>query len=216
MQHQTSLHLQAFVATDAELLKQMELTEMDYCCSTGVLAVMAHSVLTVGHVGDSRIALGRDVGTRLQGDFLTRDHKPNDTHELSRIQAAGGVLTFMHGSRPFLRGGDFWQRRRAGGRPMQLNYSRAFGGKDLKPFGLICEPTVLQLQLEADDRMLVLGSDGVWDVMTATDAVVTAHEAQGKGHDPAEAVVDMALTLHSHRGSADNVTAVVVNLCVSE
>jgi protein phosphatase len=45
---------------------------------------------------------------------------------------SGGSLAWLHGGKPFLRGGDFTARQAQGDRPMQLNYSRAFGGKDLK------------------------------------------------------------------------------------
>lgn len=89
------------------------------------------------------------------GEFLTHDHKPDQPAEHKRIvevrtphlvrlvhaphvtcccchTQAGGILTYLHGGKPFLRGGDFVERQRKRERPMQLNYSRAFGGKDLK------------------------------------------------------------------------------------
>ena len=105
----------------------------------------AHS--SSGHVGDSRAALGR-VGSdgKLVCNFLTRDHKPNQTEELQRIERSGGSLTYLHGGKPFIRGGDFTERQRMGDRPMQLNYSRAFGGKDLKMYGLSCQPDILQVR----------------------------------------------------------------------
>jgi len=91
-------------------------------------------LMTVAHLGDSRVALGRPgPGGALGGVFLTKDHKPDLPDELRRIEASGGSLTYLHGGKPFLRGGDFADRQAIGDRPMQLNYSRAFGGKDLKP-----------------------------------------------------------------------------------
>ncbi len=35
---------------------------------------------------------------------------------------------------------------------LQLNYSRALGGKDLKPYGLSAVPDVCQMQLGPEDR----------------------------------------------------------------
>ena len=49
--------------------------------------------------------------------------------ERRRIEKAGGSLAYLHGGKPFIRGGDFAERQLKGDRPMQLNYSRAFGGK---------------------------------------------------------------------------------------
>lgn len=50
---------------------------------------------------------------------------------------------------------------------MQLNYSRAFGGKDLKMYGLSAVPDILQVNLTDAEKCMVLGSDGIWDVIEA-------------------------------------------------
>lgn len=46
----------------------------------------------------------------------------------TRCLQNGGSLAYLHGGKPFIRGGDFTARQQLGDRPMQLNYSRAFGG----------------------------------------------------------------------------------------
>lgn len=43
---------------------------------------------------------------------------------------------------------------------MQLQYSRAFGGKDLKPFGLTATPTVNVTKRERQFIGFILASDG--------------------------------------------------------
>jgi protein phosphatase len=93
---------------------------------------------------------------------------------------------------------------------MQLNYSRAFGGKDLKPFGLLATPDITQVQLTKADRVLVLASDGLWDVSTADVAVRRAWESFRLGRDPALDLTDWALAQHDMRGTIDNVTVTVV------
>lgn len=144
----------------------------------GVVVMVSAGVLTCGHVGDSRAALGRvDSSGKLVCTFLTRDHKPNQKEELDRIELAGGSLTYLHGGKPFIRGGDFSERQRRGDRPMQLNYSRAFGGKDLKMFGLSCVPDIAQLPVDASTKCLVLASDGLWDTCSADLAVREAMAA---------------------------------------
>ena len=187
-----------------------------YCSSTAALAVLTGPVLTVAHVGDSRIALGRQSDGDVAGTFLTRDHKPNLPKELARIEAAGGSLAYLHGGKPFIRGGDFAALQKAGHRPKQLNYSRALGGPGLKPWGLSAQPTLLQVQLQPADKYLVLASDGVWDVMSATEAVHVVHEATLAGCDPAAALVQAALALHEAGHTTDNVTAIVVFLSRGE
>jgi hypothetical protein len=59
-------------------------------------------------------------------------------------------LLHHHNNKPFIRGGDFDRRKATGERVMQLQYSRAFGGKDLKPFGLSADPSVRQVALTQD------------------------------------------------------------------
>lgn len=125
---------------------------------------------------------------------------------------AGGSLTYLHGGKPFIRGGDFTARQAKGDRPMQLNYSRAFGGKDLKMFGLSCEPTVTHMDVTGADRVVVLASDGLWDVISADVACIAATNARASSKDPAEHLVDSALAAHDAAGSIDNVTVVVVYL----
>ncbi len=94
---------------------------------------------------------------------------------------------------------------------MQLNYSRAFGGKDLKPYGLSCQPSISHVDVTASEKMVILASDGLWDVISADSAVGAAQAAASSGaaSDPAEHLVDSALAAHDAAGSVDNVTVVV-------
>ena len=127
----------------------------------------------------------------------------------SRAQA-GGSLAYLHGGKPFIRGGDFIERQARGNRPMQLNYSRGFGGKDLKPYGLTAEPAVIQLRLTPADRLLILASDGLWDVADADAAVALAWDFYCAGRDPARELAEWALQQHDARQTVDNVTVHVI------
>ncbi|KAA0161517.1 hypothetical protein FNF31_03800 [Cafeteria roenbergensis] len=177
---------EAFAQTDAELIESCKADKvLDYVSSTGVVAVLMGKVLSIAH--------------------------PDKPAELRRIEAAGGSLTYLHGGKPFIRGGDFTARQARGDRPMQLNYSRAFGGKDLKPYGLSCQPSISHVDVTASEKMVILASDGLWDVISADSAVGAAQAAASSGaaSDPAEHLVDSALAAHDAAGSVDNVTVVV-------
>ncbi|KAA0148372.1 hypothetical protein FNF27_03414 [Cafeteria roenbergensis] len=203
---------EAFAQTDAELIESCKADKvLDYVSSTGVVAVLMGKVLSIAHVGDSRVAVGHMVDGSLRGGNMTIDHKPDKPAELRRIEAAGGSLTYLHGGKPFIRGGDFTARQARGDRPMQLNYSRAFGGKDLKPYGLSCQPSISHVDVTASEKMVILASDGLWDVISADSAVGAAQAAASSGaaSDPAEHLVDSALAAHDAAGSVDNVTVVV-------
>jgi protein phosphatase len=201
---------EGYQATDDALLQSCRDLRIDYSSCTSVTALIAGDLLTVGHLGDSKIVLGREQGGLLMGKYLTTDHKPDMPDERRRIERAGGSLAYLHGGKPFIRGGDFTERQAKGDRPMQLNYSRAFGGKDLKPYGLLAIPDVLQIQLTKADRVLILASDGLWDVSTADTAVRRAWESYKAGRDPATDLVDFALAQHDIKGTIDNVTVTTV------
>lgn len=201
---------ETYLKTDELFLGWARANENHYSSCTGVTALihLPSRIMAVGHIGDSRLILGTEENGKISGRSLTIDHKPNDEKELARIESCGGSLTYLHGGKPFIRGGDFGKRKHA----MQLNYSRAFGGKDLKMYGLSAEPTVSLIQLNESHRSIVLGSDGIWDVIEPNTCVNLAQEvlANKDERSPAEQLCTLALQLHVQRKTADNVTAVCV------
>ena len=207
--------LEGYRACDEALIRMCAEAspKIDYSACTSVTVVISGDVLSCAHLGDSKIALGRDTGGGVvTGKFLTTDHKPDVPEERKRIEKSGGSLAYLHGGKPFIRGGDFTERQQKGERPMQLNYSRAFGGKDLKMFGLSAVPDVMQMQLLPVDRVVILASDGLWDVATADVAVKRAWESVRVGRDAALDLTDWALAQHEVKGSVDNVTVIVIVL----
>eukprot|EP00914_Ancora_sagittata_P014184 GHVO01027678.1.p1 GENE.GHVO01027678.1~~GHVO01027678.1.p1 ORF type:complete len:328 (+),score=65.23 GHVO01027678.1:20-1003(+) len=199
-----------FIRTDRDLLSLCRIHHKPYACSTAVVLLIIKNIICVGHVGDSRAVVGRTSPLGLSGTPLTTDHRPDDPGEMSRIIANGGSVQRLRGhSLPFLRGGDYADRRMTGERPQQLQYSRAFGGKDWKPYGLISDPDLIVMDMDDDVICLILGSDGLWNVIDANEAVRIAVKARDEGaSDPAAALVDRALELSPT--NADNITAAVV------
>lgn len=144
--------VQGYRATDSALIRLCAAEGIHYSSCTSVTALLTRDLLTTAHLGDSKIVIGKEVSGGVQGKYLTQDHKPDMPDERRRIESSGGSLTYLHGGKPFIRGGDFLARQAKGERPMQLNYSRAFGGKDLKMFGLSAVPDVLHVPLTPADR----------------------------------------------------------------
>lgn len=204
---------EAYIRTEYDLIERSRKDNVCYSASTSATVFLHDNYITVGHLADSLVALGSlDDNGYLKGRNLTIEHKPDQPAELERIVSMGGSLTYLHGGKPFLRGGDFTERLIRGDRPMQLNYSRAFGAKDLKPYGLSSIPDISQFKRTEKDRYLVIGSDGLWDVIDAQKAVIMAHDAYLKGLNPAEYLTDSALQMRDMLGLIDNVTVIVVQL----
>lgn len=205
---------QMYHAVDDTILKRMAEQHDHYATSTSVTALVLDDLLVVGHIGDSRIVVGWEEPGGLMAECLTEDHKPDLDVERARIEANGGSVECLvnHGNKAYIRGGDFLLRKALGEKPMQLQYARAFGAKDLKMFGVSSIPDVKTLNLkDRRIRYLILASDGIWDMMTPLEAVTVAHVAHQKGLSSAEHIIRLALSAtNEKRGKSDNITAVVV------
>jgi serine/threonine protein phosphatase PrpC len=226
-----------FLDADAELIRYCAERGLHYASSTGVVVFLWENLLTVAHVGDSKACIAKKVGDQLFPEWLTVDHKPNMPHELERIERNGGSLVWLHGNKPFIRfvktlscttvcvglnvllrgvriyrGGDFVVRQAAGEHPKQLNYSRAFGGKDLKMYGLSSEPDISHFEITADDYLVMLASDGLWDVVNPRIACEIAVHAQANGRSASSEIVRMAIEQMPSVGVRDNITVIVIFL----
>lgn len=207
-----------YASTDTALLAACAESKQHYATCTSVTLMVLGYTLVVGHLGDSRIVIGKeDFEGKLVGELVTMDHKPDQEVERARIEQCGGMVERLqnHNNKPFIRGGDFMMRKALGEQPMQLQYSRAFGGKDLKMFGLSSVPDVRIIRMGTaayrQVRFAILASDGLWDVMSSQQAVETAAAAVHVGAIPAEELVKKALYEQSRRKArADNITVICV------
>ncbi|KAL9672729.1 hypothetical protein QQ045_028981 [Rhodiola kirilowii] len=162
--------------------------------STASTAVMVGNHLYVANVGDSRTQLYPNqeksfVHFILTAIPLSEDHKPNrSTDERKRIENAGGIVMWA----------GTW---RVGG---VLAMSRAFGNRMLKQY-VVAEPEIQDIQIDQDVELLVVASDGLWDVVSNEDAIALA-ESEEEPEVAARKLTEAAFA----RGSCDNITCIVV------
>ncbi|KAJ6842149.1 putative protein phosphatase 2C 52 [Iris pallida] len=174
---------ETYQKTDADFLDAEKNTLRDDG-STASTAVLVGNHLYVANVGDSRAVISK-AGKAIQ---LSDDHKPNRSDERKRIESAGGVVMWA----------GTW---RVGG---VLAMSRAFGNRLLKQF-VVAEPEIQEKVVDEEFELLVLASDGLWDVVANEDAVTLARLEE----DP-EAAARKLTEIAFSRGSADNITIIVV------
>lgn len=201
-----------FLNCDQALINMCTEKNLHYASSTGVVAFLWKNLLTVAHVGDSKACIARVKHGNLQPEWLTVDHKPNMPHELRRIEENGGSLAWLHGNKPYIRGGDFFRRQALGEHPKQLNYSRAFGGKDLKMFGLSADPDISHFEISEDDKLVLIGSDGLWDVVNPRVACEMALRAQREGRQATQEIAEYSIQQMPTCGVRDNVTVLALFL----
>lgn len=147
--------------------------------------------MLIANVGDSRAVMGK----RGRAVDLSKDHKPNSISERLRIEKLGG---FVYDG--YLNG--------------QLSVARALGDWHMKgPKGSKCplssEPEFEEIVLTEEDEFLIMGCDGLWDVMTSQCAVTIVRKELTRHNDPEQCsreLVKEAL----QRNTCDNLTVVVV------
>lgn len=177
------------------------------CGSTAIVAVVHGQPpdgvkVYVANVGDSRAVLCRN-GNAVP---LSEDHKPDRADEMKRIRRAGGQVINAGGV-----------ARVASAAAMNgshgsifLSVARSFGDIGLKePDPLvIAEPDIEVRHILPGDTAIVLGCDGIWDVLSNQDAVDLVLEHAGKPQEAAAAIVRTAY----NKKSEDNLTAMVIDL----
>lgn len=201
---------------------------------TALAAVVAGTQLFVANAGDGRAVLSRG-GTAIP---LSRQHTADLEDERTRVVAAGGTVQYRGGSwrvgpaalQVTRALGDFDLKRAAQQQqqqPQQHPYQQqqpysvsacsscssggSGAGLAVTPataMPVTAEPEVVSLQLHSSDQFLVLGTDGLWDVISDQEAVGLVQDTVKDPALCAKRLVQEALA----RGSKDNVTAVVVFL----
>ncbi|XP_057853402.1 probable protein phosphatase 2C 27 isoform X2 [Cryptomeria japonica] len=180
----------AFLLADLSLADD---SDVDSSCGTTVLiALILGRSLLVANAGDCRAVLCR----RGRAVALSRDHKPDLFSERLRIEALGGFVDdgYLNG---------------------ELSVARALGDWDMKmpkgsPSPLSSEPEFQQVDLTEEDEFLIIGCDGIWDVISSEWAVNMVREELMQYNDPercSRKLVQEAL----RQNTQDNLTVVVVS-----
>eukprot|EP00283_Hemiselmis_rufescens_P014151 CAMPEP_0173437468 /NCGR_PEP_ID=MMETSP1357-20121228/18041_1 /TAXON_ID=77926 /ORGANISM="Hemiselmis rufescens, Strain PCC563" /LENGTH=452 /DNA_ID=CAMNT_0014402649 /DNA_START=62 /DNA_END=1417 /DNA_ORIENTATION=- len=176
-------------AFDRKFLAEMKAKGNKGDGSTLNLIALKGDKLVCANVGDSRAVLVR-AGRAVP---LSVDHKPEVDEERKRIEAKGGWVT-RNNTRNYRVNGV-------------LAISRTIGDLPLKEKGVLsCEPGFVHRDLTPGDQFAVVGTDGLWDCMTADHSARLTNKITGK--DAAKVLVSEALS----RGSTDNTTCIVVDL----
>lgn len=146
--------------------------------------------LAVAHVGDCRAIVGRreadeqsSEGVRWTTARLTQDHRPDERSEATRLVAAGGRIQKapLPASLAANAGGEgpaashagpsrLWHRGGGGVAP-GLAMSRGLGDVLGQGCGLLAEATALEVPLGPGDAVVVVASDGVFDVLSDAEVL---------------------------------------------
>ena len=123
------------------------------------------NILYLINIGDSRAILGTYY-TRInkwKTTQLTNDHKPNNPEENRRIISYNGRIErhkneFGEEIGPYRIFGKDGENSGHG-----LTMSRSIGDLDSKKYGVIYDPEIFRYELKESDKVIVIGTDGLWE-----------------------------------------------------
>lgn len=167
----------------------------DYSGTTLSLLLLRGDQALVCNVGDSRVVLGRrqggDSGDIVQAQQVTIDHKPHLPAEHHRITQTGGRVFAIRYNDNSVGPPRVWL---GGANVPGLAMSRSLGDFVVHTAGVISTPDFFGLDLRgARDLVVLVGSDGVWDSMSPSEAAALAFsQVEGGVLLAAQAVVTEA------------------------
>lgn len=159
--------------------------------TTALTAIVFGRTLHIANAGDCRAVLGR----RGRAVELSRDHKPNCNRERLRIEKLGGMVYdgYLNGQLAVARALGDWHMKGAKGSACPLS----------------AEPELRETILTEEDEFLILGCDGLWDVMSSQCAVTIARKELMAHNDPEQCSKELVREALK-RNTCDNLTVVVV------
>ncbi|CAM38551.1 protein phosphatase 2C-like protein [Leishmania braziliensis MHOM/BR/75/M2904] len=196
--------IDGIVEADRAFLARSE-AETNESGSVCAVALIIDDKLVVGNVGDAEVVLSHNA----KPVVLTVRHSiSSNPSEEERIRSVGGKVCHNRVGHPNYNPAV-----------VSLAVTRAIGDAgfklpkytDGKPSGVIAVPETSVTRLTDDDEFLVIGCDGLWDVMTYAEVVDFCYQRFEEGV-PAQCIAEELAQAALMKGSTDNVTAMLVHL----
>lgn len=185
----------------------------------------------IANVGDSAVVLGKanpkygKLGKpEVIAKVMTRKHSLKDEMERKRIEQLGGLISSDKGVERVV-----WKRVQYSQEPCKveyipkLNMTRSLGDlwsvTDNDEYIISPIPDVRVHNFDLNDKFLILGTDGLWNMIRPQESIEIAHRLcngvdvnEVEIVNAAQKLIDIALELWEEKKLlADNITAVVGN-----
>ena len=138
--------------------------------STSIMIFLINDTLICSNVGDSQCFLFNCSSDDLWTfEPLSKQHLPSDIEEQKRIIEKGGDVHPYYDEFGVFEGPDriYAKNKIYPG----LSMSRTIGDLEAKKIGVISTPDVTLKKINCDSKFLVIGSDGLWDVIKPYDII---------------------------------------------
>ena len=172
--------INSFIKVDNEL----KFYDSENTGTTATVVFIYEKNLYLANVGDSKCVMVSDNGIKT----LSYDHKCTDEKEIERVKKSKGKII----------------NNRING---QLALSRALGDYSLKKYGVIPTPFTNKVEIEMNDKFIIIASDGVWDVTDENDINLIVNKSC-LPYEICEFIIQHSIL----KGSRDNISCIVIKL----
>lgn len=148
-----------------QMLKKRDIYEFSGSCAVSVFII--DKILFVLNVGDSRAVIGSKGFDTKFAIQMSTDHKPSNPEEHERIIKMGGEVTNFKDNQY----GPYRVYKNNGDNVPGLAVSRTFGDLIGHECGVVETPQISFKNIDSQDEFIIVGSDGVFDVMNSVEIV---------------------------------------------
>jgi len=185
--------------------------ETDLSGTTLVSVLIMKKRLYCANVGDSRAILAiQDENQSLIAKAISRDHKPTESDERTRIiQTGGRIHQFADETGELMGPMRVWLKYED---TPGLAMSRSIGDTIAIEAGVISEPEVMDFDITDKTKIMIIASDGIWEFIDDQEAInmITPYFKK----DDAVGAVDYLIHIATKRwqeeeGGTDDITCQV-------
>ena len=165
--------------------------DIDYSGTTLCSGIIIGDKLNIFNIGDSTVILGifNNKGNTWRSKVLSINHKPDLPKENKRILQCNGKvekLKFKNSSNEEY--GPYRVLEKDSDTLPGLAMSRSIGDEKSKKLGVVYEPDLFVYNLGSIHRIIIVGSDGLWDLISYAQAIEIAGKIYDEGKKAEDAV----------------------------
>lgn len=157
--------IELYKKTQRQMAKNREMYELSGTC--GISALVIDKFCFVINCGDSRAVIGSKGNDTKFAIQMSTDHKPNNFEEQERIVKMGGEVTNVRDGQY----GPYRVYKNNGESVPGLAIARSVGDLVGHECGVSEVPQISFKIIDSQDEFIVIGSDGVFDMMNSVEIV---------------------------------------------
>ena len=200
------------IITELDLKANESNFDLQFSGTTCLLLFLFEDYIICSNIGDSMCVLFNCSNEdRWTYDIISKIHKPDIQSEKDRVLLNGGVIhpyydelgIFEGPNRVYVKGKTY----------PGLSLTRSIGDLEAEKIGIISEPDIIIKKKDSTCKYLVLGSDGLWDVIKPYDVrrIVNPYFLKSDTNGACNALLKTACKNWDKEGcERDDITIIVV------